>query len=469
MLILQKNKTMKIQIKELGVIKEANIDLDKQLVLFCGQNNTGKTYLAYIIYALTRLRFSTSPLKINLAQLIERGYCDTQINFEEFFAYKKTYIEELLLTLDTIYGLSEELAGQMFSSLEIKFENNIEQCNSKILQLELNETVAFYENKFKLTKEKSSLNIRLETITGQNYSELLEDSYSEMLVSSRIANRIVFYPISNSVIFPVERNSIYTFSRELSLSRNLLIDQMQKLSDKRNDLNPFELIRSNSNRYPLAIRDGLSVSNDLENIQKSKSDFFELGVEIEEKLLNGTILIGKEGNVQFVSNKNKGKKLPIHMSASIVKTLSSLIIYLKYLAQNNDLIIIDEPEMNLHPDNQILLTRLFGKLLSKGFRLLISTHSDYIVREFNNLIMLSNTGEEVQKVAESYLYDLSEGIKPEDVGCYYFHFPKSSTRQIVVKKLEVSNTGFEVESIDKEINAQTERAMGLNYALQNME
>ena len=35
---------MKIQIKELGAIKEATIDLSKKLTVFCGPNGTGKTY-----------------------------------------------------------------------------------------------------------------------------------------------------------------------------------------------------------------------------------------------------------------------------------------------------------------------------------------------------------------------------------------------------------------------------------------
>jgi len=34
---------MKIQVENLGAIKNAKINLDKPLTLFCGQNNTGKT------------------------------------------------------------------------------------------------------------------------------------------------------------------------------------------------------------------------------------------------------------------------------------------------------------------------------------------------------------------------------------------------------------------------------------------
>ena len=455
---------MKIQVKELGAIKEAKIDLDKPLTIFCGPNNTGKTYLAFIIYALTKIKIGRNPIKINMAQLIEKGYFEIEIDGNQIFEYKDKTILEIKLNLDTIFGISEELANQMFSEFEILFNSSVHQCNEKILEIEIEENIFVNQLKFKLFKEKNSNSIKLEIVEGEDYSNLLRKEMSELILSSVIANKLAFYPISNAVIFPVERNSIFTFSKELSLSRNILVEQMQKLS-KGEKLNPFDYIQSSTNRYPLAIRDGLDVSNDLQNIQKTKSSFFDVASEIEEKLLNGSLQVTKEGDVQFVSTKNKGKKLPIHMTASIVKTLSSLVFYLKYIAETSDLIIIDEPEMNLHPDSQIILTRIFAKLLNNGFRLLISTHSDYIIREFNNLIMISSNKKEIRQLANEFSYGEALAILPENVGCYYFNFVKQNSKQVTVREITVENNGFEIESIDKEINAQNDRAMSLNYAI----
>ena len=138
----------------------------------------------------------------------------------------------------------------------------------------------------------------------------------------------------------------------------MLVDQMQDLSTKKID--PFDFLFKRTTRYPLPIRDGLEIAEDMNNLQKKDGDYKDFAIEIEEELL--------QGKVQFTSNKAKSKKLPIHLTASIVKTLSSLVFYLKYLAKKNDLIIIDEPELNLHPDNQVILTRLFARLINNGFR-----------------------------------------------------------------------------------------------------
>ena len=118
----------------------------------------------------------------------------------------------------------------------------------------------------------------------------------------------------------------------------MLVDQMQDLSTKKID--PFDFLFKRTTRYPLPIRDGLEIAEDMNNLQKKDGDYKEFATEIEEELLQGRVSVSNDGEVQFTSNKAKSKKLPIHLSASIVKTLSSLVFYLKYLARKNDLIII---------------------------------------------------------------------------------------------------------------------------------
>ena len=48
---------MKIEIKNLGAVKSATIDISKKLNLFCGPNGTGKTYIAYAIYDIFKSDF----------------------------------------------------------------------------------------------------------------------------------------------------------------------------------------------------------------------------------------------------------------------------------------------------------------------------------------------------------------------------------------------------------------------------
>ena len=80
--------------------------------------------------------------------------------------------------------------------------------------------------------------------------------------------------------------------------------------------------------------------------------------------------------------------------------------------------MIDEPELNVHPENQRKIARLLAKLVNAGLNIVISTHSDYIIREFNSLIMLNQ--DKGRKFRKKYKYGDNEVLKPEQIGAYLF-------------------------------------------------
>jgi predicted ATPase len=43
---------MKLAVKNLGPVSYAEVDLSKDLLIFTGENNSGKTYLAYTVHAI---------------------------------------------------------------------------------------------------------------------------------------------------------------------------------------------------------------------------------------------------------------------------------------------------------------------------------------------------------------------------------------------------------------------------------
>ena len=119
------------------------------------------------------------------------------------------------------------------------------------------------------------------------------------------------------------------------------------------------------------------------------------------------------------------------------------------MANKGDFIIIDEPELNLHPDNQRKVARFLCRLINEGFKVMISTHSDYIIREINNLIMLNagtkKNNDLTSKLLEKYSYSEKELIAPEKIGAYLFRKGKD------VEPIQVDDTGFEVKTIDEEV------------------
>lgn len=457
---------MKIEIQNLGAIREAEFDLSKRLTVFCGPNNSGKTYVAFIIYALTKSGlkyFRTAAKNEIIPELINNQTAIYNINHENIWKYRTDELKGLNDSLDSIYGISEDVASNLFKDFSLTIVETKKEFEASVLKMEFENELKINNISIFIKKEKNNnsieLSLKSKSISKDNIQVL------NYFLEAKLFSLIAFYPFSNSNILPVERNSIYTFSKELSIQKQEFLDRAQALGSKTNSRDPFHWLLKSSKRYPLPIRDGLEVAEDLSNYSKNKSDFFGLAEEIENDLLQGKVIITKEGDVQFSSNKAKSKRIPIHLTASIVKTLSSLVFYLKHLASKNDLIIIDEPELNLHPNNQVYLTRIFAKLINREFRLLISTHSDYIIRELNNLIMASSKNEGVKEIAQKLGYTNDLMLDKRLISAYLFNYKSNTARNVTIKPIEVTDVGFDVSTIDNTIDELNEKSEELFYAV----
>ena len=432
---------MKVRFENLGVIDKIDFDLDKKISIFCGPNGTGKTYVSYMIYGFLKYVLFSSKV-INYNELMSKGELDIEITPDLLRQVvnqaakniKRTYLKELFTT---------EVGFEKFKTecVDGADDDIIEEIKRK----HFNEKFGLPGVDFHLKKDEGSLVVKIiaKILNLENrinsISTILDYVMFKMLLSNTMAN---------PVILPVERNSVYTFSKELSIKR---------LKDTPFNIQEFEERKS---RYPLAIVDALAKAEDLARIQKRKSPYYNLGVDIEQNLLGGNITITDLGDVVFKPNALNGRELPFLLSASVVKTLSGIVIYLKHEAQKNQTLIIDEPEINLHPDSQILLARILVRMVNAGIRLVISTHSDYIIRELNNMIMLSKS---TNRIELGYKED--EFLNPEDVGAYFFNFSGEKGTRVVVKDLPINIDGFEVATIDNAIASLNERSMEIYYKL----
>ena len=305
---------------------------------------------------------------------------------------------------------------------------------------------------WKIEKNAGDFQVRVESNVDDS-SIMTTDSFRFANLLCNIFRNLTFGKDSGVRMLTVERNSIYTFKTELSLSRNELIDRIQSQSVK-SEIDILDIINSSSRRYPLAVRSSLRVANDLENVQKAESPYAEVSRLIEVDILGGEVSMTKNGDVEFrAKSMLKSKRLPFHLSSSIVKTMASLVIYLRHMARPSDTLIIDEPEMNFHPDVQVVLARIFAVLVNNGLKVVVSTHSDYIVREFNNLIMagaIAAKGDMDTVATLGYTPDML--IKKDELSVLLFNLVKKNT--VNTTSLEIDDEGFAVESIDDTIQKQ---------------
>lgn len=443
---------MILTIDNLGSVKSARIDLSKKLILFCGRNSTGKTYVSYILHAFLT---DGKVFKLDCAESIAR-----QILEKRSFEIEKKCIDEWLSKncqevmnqLGSVFAISDSTKEKLFSDFNLSVDFSDDDYQNTIANTVINAQMTDGQYVWKIEKKAGEEQVRVECNVDDS-SVMISESFRFANLLCNIFRDLTLGKDSGVRMLTVERNSIYTFKTELSLSRNELIDRIQSQSDK-SELDIIDIINSSSRRYPLAVRSSLRVANDLENVQKADSPYAEVSRQIEEDILGGEVSMTKNGDVEFrAKSMLKSKRLPFHLSSSIVKTMASLVIFLRHMARPSDTLIIDEPEMNFHPDVQVVLARIFAILVNRGLKVVVSTHSDYIVREFNNLIMagaISAKGDMDTVAMLGYTPDML--IQKDELSVLLFKLVKRKTVNTV--SLEIDDEGFAVESIDDTIQRQ---------------
>ncbi|MFT6960541.1 MAG: ABC-type Mn2+/Zn2+ transport system ATPase subunit [Flammeovirgaceae bacterium] len=446
---------MKIKVENLGAIKQGEIDLSKNLILFTGPNNSGKSYMSYLVYGFYELISTKSKWSEKVTEKVQETIQKVTTISENGYKYSVS-IEDLITPL-----------GRLF---EEQFKNVIDTSDNDVFGTD----IGLSHLSFKIDFDKQYL-------LGENNSEESDDyiteiqdgvftleaksslrpkevhiSYDFPLFVSYLFLRAVFGNGLGKIVtfFPAERTALTMVAKEIvknkASERDEIIRKLQysKISELKKEF------QDKLPRYPLAIADYIDWVNDLDQITRNESEFHDLANEIEELMLKGKVSTSDFGNIRFTPPKSK-KPLELHVSSSLVKSLSGLILYLRHQAREHDVIMIDEPELNLHPDSQILVARALAKLVNAGFKLIISTHSDYIIKEMNNLIMLHKQKGNKELIQS---FDCTEDmlIDREDMSVYFFN-------EGTIKDLEITETGVAIPTINSAIDEMNDRMEDIYY------
>lgn len=480
---------MLFKIQNLGIVKEAEIDLGKDLILLCGQNNTGKTYVVYAIYyvlgsksglmnrALTSLygfqfgnedkkttdhEIVKNPMILKLAQeLLEKR--EITINLLDYIdelvlPFKDKILQEVFDLYETEYPIDSFFVNPSIRNADLVIEFDKTNILKNISQHQFSKYVGLF---------KSYLSIKLEGtflswLLAEEYYKLdqtIQLNYLAQKLYISLFNTCLFpvYPISQ-YSFPAQRSAINIFATELSLIKNKIWE------DASRNKSLLDLAQKRTYRYSQPIKDNLEIAQDLVLLSKQTSEFAYLAEELENSILKGKITVSEYGALLYVPQENPEVRLEMHMSSSLVESLATISFYLRHLAKKNDCIMIDEPELNLHPDNQILIARFLGRLVNEGFKVIVSTHSDYIIRELSNLIILGNEFSEKQNLMEKYHYQNNELLDKERVGVYYFQQGNG-----IVQNVPISKQGIEIDSIDRVITDLNQRSDDIYYSFVDSE
>jgi hypothetical protein len=460
---------MKITLEKLGILNRAEIEVG-DFTIICGKNNTGKTYATYALYGFLRSWRRLDATLIEREQirsLLEKGSIEIDLKKTVLLKWK-----DILAKLGSEYCklLPAALAGdpERFKDTRIYIDlpeptAHLQPMFEKVIRIKEKEPL------LSISKLEGSFILKI-TLLLQQPSRLSDIDIVE-LVAPVVQDLCFGHALPPVFMASTERTGAAIFQNELNFSRTRLIEALATLEHSKrltaHDILPALLPEFNP-RYAFPVRDSVDFVNQLETLNGTISD---VARDYPELLNDFRDIIGGEYRivkkiVYFVPKKGN-VKLNLQESSSAVRSLLDIGFYLMHMARKGDLLMIDEPELNLHPENQRKVARLLARLVNFGIRVFVTTHSDYIAKELNTLLLLGNAD---KKVVSKYHYRQDELLKTHQVRLYIAgeelgKRDKTAKRSTLLNNLRLIEPlidgGFEFPSFDNTIEEMNRIQRGI--------
>ena len=439
--------SLKIHIKNLGILKHAEFSLG-DLTLICGENNTGKTYATYALYGFLDSWRRHTFFRVTNAQ-IQKLLTDGGIRIElgEHVKRADRVLKETCKRYtNQLYSVFAAPEGRFRNS---EFQIHTEEINIRDKEFE-HQIGMVSERSFIYSKKKGSEELIVALALEGDREREIDPVYAESAIDFIIGDAVFYDSFPTPFISSAERTGATIFRRELNLDRDSPLERIGR-ADQRYP------------RYPLPVKANADFMGELEDIAKRQSF---IAREHPKVLADFADIIGGEytiaqGGRLYYTPKGTREKLTMVESSSAVRSLVDIGFYLNHVVEKGGLLMVDEPELNLHPANQRRIARLFARLANLGVKIFITTHSDYIVKELNTLIMLNHNKPHLKRIASSEGYQPSELIRSDQVKVYTAkealiplqEGQKRRRRGYTLVPVEVNSVlGIEAPSFDDTIN-----------------
>lgn len=460
---------MKLIVRNFGAIKESVIDLSKRHYFFVGYNNTGKTYLAKLIYdifnAETLHAYIKSSRAISSIENKSGSLFLTEETINTLLNSFATYLKEVTIPKSLKIGNDSSF---ILRNLEIQFHFDFQEDVEKP-PLQSGAAIGFSSNEdnstndgaidiYTLKKAENSLEVKIENFTSEQIYEKLPTDFFENVPKKKFEEQInsIREDVSKSFNQSLLRLLLQTREESFFLPANriFILENADELVEQHNARNAelaktlLELLQSKDiDREKLGnivsrktdSNHTVQISNlisEISKLRKNKDEAFMLnGTGLYDELIHklGAIMGGKivmdrpsalsnwveKFKIQKDNLENE-KPINMYLASSSINQLGILFLYFKYWAKaDQNFLMIDEPEENLHPESQIKLINLLLEFASSNNRILITTHSPLLAEMINNYLVLGQL-ENKDEVIEKFNL-IKVDMNPNNTGIYYFN------------------------------------------------
>lgn len=455
--------TWKLLVERLGKIERAEVEV-RPLMLFVGDNNSGKSYLVSLLWGLLSLSgnlpLSQGDAYHRCAAWLEERFARREEE-PEFEVTPEVHADLVQIMNDTLREHGSLLAERTFNRPGFKV-GKVELDNvgyRKGLRLcWRTETGPVKEPRPRARGAKnaaprvdflsmepldgpwSSVGIQLQIRASNAEQRAHGIAY---LIQSQVLDTFAVmagWRERGAMFLPASRTGFMLLYR--SLAQQLVGDALRKTNEPRASI-------------PGLTAPAIDFVKQLLGLYQSKGRFPEEATTLE-RAMGGRLSIQMAGSLNEVLYEHaEGQPpLPMELASSLVTELAPIVLTLRHHF-DYPVLIIEEPEAHLHPHLQRTLAQVIVRLIRKGLHVWITTHSENFCQQINNFMKIGAAPDrarlnvEMQK-ALGHAYGDQDYLTPDDVAGYEF---VNQNNRSLVRRLEAHPDGLVMPTFNREMVA----------------
>ena len=455
---------VRFEVTNFGPIKSGAIDL-RPLTVFVGPSNTGKTYFAVLIYALHRILDGFPRLPVMHRS---SSYFEWSQKLPKMIQRDPDMLKELGILLEKLKAGDRDLRLSdfpenvrdgitMFFEHPESFQNDIEKEIMRCFDIDSVSDLT------RLSDSPNGMNVSL--VVGEEDRYLwrfnMKISESDVVADSQVEDMVLFPKVGMDterilmVLFLLQKiigREPLSTQRRRNLSEefvdtllHLIIDEgsvgqvgAYYLPAARSSIMESHRVIASS-LVARSTRAGLERFPELPTYSGVMADFIQrvilyeerrsndgpmkkIADQLENEALAGKILTTKPlpgGYPEFVYRpRNIEQNIRLARASSMVSELAPVVLFLRGAIGRGDTLIIEEPEAHLHPAAQTQMAATLARMVRAGVRVVVTTHSDWLLKKIGNLMREGALGEQIGQPSREE--ELPSSLRPSEVGIWLF-------------------------------------------------
>lgn len=432
----------RIVINKLGPIDYCDFEIN-DFMIFTGPQASGKSTIAKSIFFFKNIRNLIVKV-INRPFLIETDNRELSIKDRLMKEIRSTFLQ----TFGSTWCMDNNMCVKYYytDSVYIKIRLKHDPVSRNYIWVDFSDELTYFINKYDDLRMNAINNADLQLLASLINNENLKKNVDKLFKN----NEEVIY-------IPAGRSMMTLFSSQLMYMYSVMNDDQKRSLDYCTQ-NYLERIMQLKPSFSSSVQTLIKDKIELTDIKIDKENL-EQCADLMKQILHGEYR-NVDGEERLQVSQDKYVKINFASSGQQEAIWILNVVFYYLLNNKKTFFIIEEPESHLFPDAQKLMTEFISLAKNGGNKVLLTTHSPYILGTINNMLYANRISKKVNKSKVAKIMNRLKWLQFEKLSAYYV---ESGVIQSCLDKEFESIDNEVIDGVSDVINSDYDRMLELWY------